>query len=275
MNAKERGDGKGESSRPFASGLQLPTFLLLDPPASGAWNMAVDEALLEAAASQGRCTLRFYQWQEPTLSLGYFQTYADRWRHEPSRRAAVVRRASGGGAILHDHELTYSFAVPSRHPLAVDRLGFYRAVHQTLIEALSQWGVAATMFSSDGEREKDRSDRLPFLCFQRRAPGDVLVGQVKVAGSAQRRCQGAVLQHGSVLLARSDAAPELEGLAEMSGGRISPQQLVEAWLVRLSQWVAVSDRIETLPSADRNRAEQLAVEKYGHSSWTERRGREV
>ncbi|MEN6407760.1 MAG: lipoate--protein ligase family protein [Thermoguttaceae bacterium] len=264
----------------MASGFQFPTFLLLDPPAAGAWNMAVDEALLESAASDGRCTLRFYQWQEPTLSLGYFQTYADRWRHEPSRRAAAVRRASGGGAILHDHELTYSFAVPSDHPLAVDRLGFYRAVHQTLIETLSDWGVAATMFAeSSGQpdpREPGCADRRMdhcFLCFQRRAPGDVLVGQAKVAGSAQRRCQGAVLQHGSVLLARSDAAPELDGLEELSGRRIAPQSLVEAWLKRLTALVAVFERIDGLSPTQRRRAEQLAVEKYGHPSWTERRGR--
>ena len=60
--------------------------LLLDPPAAGAWNMAVDETLLEAAAAEGQCTLRFYQWAEPTLSLGYFQAYADRNQHEASRR---------------------------------------------------------------------------------------------------------------------------------------------------------------------------------------------
>ena len=61
-----------------------PFRLLLDPPAAGAWNMAVDEALLEAAAAEGQCTLRFYRWQEPTLSLGYFQAYADRWQHAAS-----------------------------------------------------------------------------------------------------------------------------------------------------------------------------------------------
>jgi len=120
--------------------------LLLDPPAAGAWNMAVDEALLEAAA-EGQGTLRFYRWSEPTLSLGYFQQYADRRQHEPSRQCAVVRRPSGGGAILHDIELTYSLAVPSRHPLALDRLGFYQAVHTALIAVLAEWGIEATMFA--------------------------------------------------------------------------------------------------------------------------------
>src|SRR5262245_57717493 len=86
--------------------------LLSDPPAPGAWNMAVDEVLLTAAAASGQATLRFYTWNEPTLSLGYFQAAADRQQHAASLACTLVRRASGGGAILHDRELTYSVALP-------------------------------------------------------------------------------------------------------------------------------------------------------------------
>src|ERR1700682_6410647 len=86
--------------------------LLIDPPALGAWNMAVDQALLEHAASGG-WTLRFYSWIEPTLSLGYFQAHRDRRTHTASRGLPLVRRASGGGAIVHDHELTYSLSGPA------------------------------------------------------------------------------------------------------------------------------------------------------------------
>ena len=75
-----------------------PCRLIVDPPLDGAWNMGFDEALLEQAADPGIATLRFYQWQEPTLSLGYFQTYDERDTHAESRQAAVVRRQSGGGA---------------------------------------------------------------------------------------------------------------------------------------------------------------------------------
>ena len=78
-----------------------PCRLIVDPPASGAWNMAVDEALLESVADGGPATLRFYQWSEPTLSLGYFQPYADREQHEASRELTVVRRSTGGGALIH------------------------------------------------------------------------------------------------------------------------------------------------------------------------------
>ena len=91
--------------------------LIIDPPSPGPWNMAVDEVLLMDAVENGNATLRFYQWSEPTLSLGYFQAFADRKQHFASRNCAIVRRQSGGGAILHDHELTYSFVLPPGDPL--------------------------------------------------------------------------------------------------------------------------------------------------------------
>jgi len=305
-----------------------PFLLLIDPPASGPWNMAVDEALLETAAAEGQCTLRFYQWSEPTLSLGYFQTYADRWQHKASSRSAVVRRSSGGGAIMHDLELTYSFAVPDRHPLAIDRLGFYQTVHKTLIATLAQWGIDAFMFAqpelhrwpgscenvslaapasrkgADGEGQFHPSPasgrgaggegsphsypaqmppsgkniptkyhHQPFLCFQRRAPGDVLIGETKITGSAQRRCRGAVLQHGSVLLARSVAAPELDGIKELTGQQLSPEQLVDAWLKRLAEVLPGGWQTGVLSDATRRRAETIVVEKHGNPLWIEHRGR--
>ena len=92
--------------------------LIIDPPLRGPWNMAVDEALLADDVETDAATLRFYRWSEPTLSLGYFQSYADRELHAASRGCAVVRRQSGGGAILHDRELTYSLVLPPTNPLA-------------------------------------------------------------------------------------------------------------------------------------------------------------
>jgi len=87
--------------------------LLIDPPASGSWNMAVDEVLLGAVAKSGTSALRFYQWKSPTLSLGYFQSYSERSKHPTSLAADALRRLSGGGAILHDRELTYSLILPA------------------------------------------------------------------------------------------------------------------------------------------------------------------
>src|SRR5438132_12997143 len=118
--------------------------LLIDPSSDGAWNMAVDEALLEAAAATGQATLRFYQWLEPTLSLGYFQSLAERGQHAASRDCPLVRRASGGGAILHDRELTYSIAVPQPAGRAT-AAALYDDCHETLIATLPGFGVATSL----------------------------------------------------------------------------------------------------------------------------------
>jgi lipoate-protein ligase A len=270
----EGGEARADlvSSRGSSFILHPSSFILLvDPPAAGAWNMAVDEALLEAAAADGLCVLRFYRWERPTLSLGYFQPYDQRWQHAASRDCAVVRRASGGGAILHDRELTYSLAVPDRHPLAVDRLRFYRAIHTALIEALARWRIEAKMVERPAQVSRgDAVEREPFLCFQRRAPGDVLIGGAKVAGSAQRRCRGAVLQHGSVLLARSAAAPELDGIEELSGQRLPADELIAAWCERLAETQGMRWQPGELSAGQGGRAGCLAAEKYATSAWTER-----
>ena len=178
--------------------------IIHDPPACGTWNMAVDEMLLEAVAKSGEPTLRFYQWSEPTLSLGYFQAVADRALHEASVACPVVRRSTGGGAIVHDVELTYSIALPLVARWSAVATSVYDLFHQTLVLALANFGITATLCETTlhplaGE---------PFLCFERRAKGDVLVGTHKIAGSAQRRKQGAMLQHGSILLEKSAFAPE-------------------------------------------------------------------
>ena len=128
-----------------------PCRLIVDPPAPGSWNMAVDEALLAAAADGNVASLRLYQWSEPTLSLGYFQRYDDRHQHAASRACPLVRRQSGGGAILHDRELTYSLALPPVHPLARDATALYTAVHQAFVELL------APRLASTGARGNSRS----------------------------------------------------------------------------------------------------------------------
>jgi lipoyl(octanoyl) transferase len=233
--------------------------LIIDPPASGAWNMAVDEVLWEWAADAGECCWRFYRWEEPTLSLGYFQDLDDRTRHDASIECPVVRRATGGGAILHQHELTYSFVLPAEHELAQRRQFLYDSVHKTLIATLGSLGIEAKLCGQSAVRQEAN----PFLCFQRRSPGDVLVGATKIAGSAQRRTKGAVLQHGSVLLGRSTAAPELEGLIELGGATISAQQLVDRWLERLSAKLNLRWQDEPLTQNERQQAAELVRDKYG------------
>lgn len=256
--------------------------LILDPPLSGSWNMAADEYLLGWSAETKRCCWRFYRWSEPTLSLGYFQRYEDRFRHQASRHCAVVRRASGGGAILHDGELTYSFVAPAEHRLAAERAALYENVHRTLIEVLDDLGVKTCLHGETtpgdlanvaDELSPPRSDPQPFLCFQRRSPGDMVVGSTKIVGSAQRRLRGAVLQHGSLLLSRSAAAPELEALDSLVQTPIDEQELVQRWLAKLAPRLGLRWSDEQLTPWEREQVEELVASKYGSADWTQRRGR--
>lgn len=268
--------------------------LILDPPADGAWNMAVDEVLWDWAGRTGIWCLRMYRWAEPTLSLGYFQSYDDRQGHEPSRSCAVVRRISGGGAIVHDAELTYSLAVPVGCSVAhlcghnmdpahkVSRIGgcaenvphkwLYQIVHAAIIDLLATFGVMA---STQTAEPLPRAHPSPFLCFQRRSPGDVLVGSVKLAGSAQRRNHASVLQHGSLLLARSPAAPELPGLKELTGRDFAVEDVLEGWLPRLSERLQLRWNREALSQTERDRAALLVAGKHAADGWVYLRGRQA
>jgi lipoate-protein ligase A len=185
--------------------------LIESAPHRGAWNMAYDEALLDAAAARGETVLRIFRWSEPTLTLGYFQKSLPEDLPDALRALPRVRRLSGGGAILHHHEWTYSCAVPKSHPFAKRTEVLYDEVHRAMIEALGRLGINARLRAST---QSDDS----FLCFLRGDPRDILVNGRKVVGSAQRRRRGAILQHGSLLLRRSELAPSIPGLADLVAG---------------------------------------------------------
>ena len=123
--------------------------------------MAVDQVLLEWSAEQRSCCWRFYGWREPTLSLGYFQRYEERLQHPPSRDCPAVRRLTGGGDIVHDGELTYSLVVPGEHPLAARRDLLYETVHTSLIRALADLGVSATICRSPGHQNRKQIKLIP------------------------------------------------------------------------------------------------------------------
>ncbi len=176
--------------------------ILQDPPLRGAVNMARDEALLHRVGrGASPPTVRFYQWDPPTISLGYFQKYAEfEALPPPAGELDVVRRQTGGGAILHDRELTYSITVPTGHALlAGGPLKLYELAHDALIDALDGLEVSA---ARSGTTDGSSAGRGPFFCFARRHALDVLIGDDKLAGSAQRRTRHAVLQHGSIVLER-------------------------------------------------------------------------
>ncbi len=176
------------------------TRILNDPALDGPINMARDESLMtRVGRGESPPTLRLYQWNPPTISLGYFQPYAEYEKLRPPAGAlAVVRRLTGGGAILHDLELTYSLMLPLDHSLL--RNGprkLYELAHDAVISTLGALSIQADRC---GETDDSTPTRGPFFCFERRHCVDVLLDGNKLAGSAQRRTRDALLQHGSIIL---------------------------------------------------------------------------
>lgn len=263
----------------------LPCRLIIDPPLSGAWNMALDEAILEQAANQGVATLRFYQWETATLSLGYFQPHQDRLSHAESRDCPVVRRHSGGGAIIHDRELTYSLALPATRRYQRDPHALYLAVHQSLRDTLLSTLADRQSISIDlcPQAIPPLEGLEPFLCFQRRAQGDLLVESKKngfpqtiddahkVAGSSQRKQRGAVLQHGSILLDRSANAPQLPGMSNLASSGLSAQALISAWTPGLASILDLGIEESGPGEVLLERAQQIHSAKFSHPDWTRRR----
>lgn len=159
--------------------------------------MARDQALLERAIAGEGPFLRVYAWARPTLSLGYFQKEEEVAEAGAAQALGVdvVRRFTGGGAILHDREVTYSVAVPATHPWAqLDVNGSYLEIARPLLLLLRSRLVQAKFRGGDEAPVKTPN------CFAGSACPDIVVGGKKLFGSAQRRKNGAILQHGSLLL---------------------------------------------------------------------------
>jgi len=238
--------------------------------------MAVDECLLKEAADEGLATLRFYQWSEPTLSLGYFQRYEDRATHAASEGLPIVRRLSGGGTLLHDQELTYSLCLPPSHSWAKRHQKLYRTVHQAAIEALREQKVELLFWDTLARRPAAAAlSSDAFLCFERRTDDDLVIAHqgktVKIMGSAQRRRRGAVLQHGALLLARSAFAPELSGLSELSPQRADLDQLRSDWAEHIAAEIGLKLLVTELPESTQLASQTLASERLTSPGWLQRK----
>ncbi|GAC89680.1 lipoate--protein ligase family protein [Anoxybacillus sp. LAT_35] len=172
---------------------------------SPAFNMALDEALLEWH-SEGKIppTIRFYGWNPPTLSIGYFQKVEKEIDMEAVKKYGLgfVRRPTGGRGVLHDQELTYSVIVSESHPAMPQTVTeAYRVISQGILEGFRFLGLDAYFAVPKTEEEKaDLKNPRSAVCFDAPSWYELVVEGRKVAGSAQTRQKGVILQHGSILL---------------------------------------------------------------------------
>jgi lipoyl(octanoyl) transferase len=170
--------------------------LLHTPPLGGVDNMAIDETLLERARGEGEVVVRVYTWSEPTLSFGRHQTAVGAYDGDRARErgVAVVRRLTGGRAVLHHREVTYSVTAPAAFGAGLRES--YDRINRLLLGALAHLGVEAELAPARGRMPPPAAAP----CFELPAPGEVVVRGRKLVGSAQYRDDGALLQHGSILI---------------------------------------------------------------------------
>ncbi len=174
--------------------------LILDNPAVGALNMARDEAILNAVGTEtAPPTLRLYGWEPACLSLGYAQSGRDVDRERLAANGwQVVRRMTGGRAILHTDELTYSVALPLAHPFSAGGIiESYRRLSAALLEAVNTIGLNANADRHEATRAVKRPGP---VCFELPSDYEITAGGKKLIGSAQVRRQHAMLQHGTLPL---------------------------------------------------------------------------
>lgn len=233
--------------------------------ADGATNMAADEAMLESA-TRGVASLRFYTWIEPTLSLGYFQPAEERQSNANLAGLAWVRRSTGGAAIVHHHELTYALALPSAKEWNSAEHWICR-FHHILQAVLAERGVKSHAVVC-GEEQKLGA----VVCFLHQTPGDLLINGSKVAGSAQRKMRGALLQHGSVLLHRSEFVPHLAGICDVPGApQIEPEELANALKTAFAKDTGWSLEPGAWTAEELARTAAIRAEKYANPEWNKKR----
>ncbi len=261
-------------------------------PANGAWNMAVDEAILETVGKGFVLpTLRLYEWHPPCLSLGYAQSIADVDLHRlKSFGWEIVRRPTGGRAILHTDELTYSVIGPESDPrLSGNVLECYQRLSKALLRALQIPSIQAHI--RERPSNQDSRDPSPPICFEVPSHFEITVQGKKLIGSAQARRKEGVLQHGSLPLhgdlsritqalvfpneaLRHQAASRLLERATtveaILGDRVSFEEVAQAFTCAFAQTLNLDLIPMDLTPQELERAHKLIDEKYNHPSWTYR-----
>jgi len=252
--------------------------------------MAVDESLLEhAGRGESLPTLRLYAWEPACLSLGYAQPFGDVDTTRLRERGwDVVRRPTGGRAILHIDELTYSITAPLDEPrVAGTVLESYNRLAQALLTAVKSLGIPVEV----KEHGPGRGEVQGPVCFEVPSAYEITVGGKKLIGSAQARRREGVLQHGTLPLygnlgriTQALVFPDESARAAATENLLSRATTIKSVLGKTIEWRTVAQAFVhafeselnltfergELSSGEQSRAKALAREKYDHASWTER-----
>lgn len=261
------------------------------------YNMALDEALLEWH-SKGEIppTIRFYGWNPPTLSIGYFQKAEKEINFDKLKELGLgfVRRPTGGRGVLHDEELTYSVIVSEEYPnMPKTVTEAYRVISEGLLEGFRSLGLEAYFAIPRSEEEKNSlKNPRSSVCFDAPSWYELVVEGRKIAGSAQTRQKGVILQHGSILLEidedklfsvfnypndrvkeRMQRAFRSKAVAinAIAGRKISIEEAKEAFYKGFASALDIDLEPYTLSEEEEAYVEELARTKYGSDEWNFKR----
>ena len=265
--------------------------LINHPPAKGSWNMAVDEAILEAIfTGEALPTLRLYAWQPACLSLGHAQAFSEVNTEQVKANGwDIVRRPTGGRAILHVDELTYSVIVPLSEPrVRGGVLESYLRLSEALLEALRLLGLNPQA----NQQPSNQNSKTPNpVCFEVPSNYEITVNGKKLIGSAQARRKDGLLQHGALPLygdltriinalnfpdpaavekAKQRLLAHATTVESELGFAIPWEQASQAFQDAFSQALNLDLEPADLTEKELARAKELVNEKYAHPTWTER-----
>lgn len=266
----------------------METWRLIDnSPKKAPLNMAIDEAIAEAV-KKGLAppTLRFYSWTSPAVSIGYFQKIEDIDQEKCLiKNYDIVRRPTGGRAILHDRELTYSVIAPTNNPLlSKNILSTYRTLHKGLMAGLKKLGLMAEMVS-----RRDKKRIRSSACFFSPSIYELTVGGKKIVGSAQRRWQKVILQQGSILLdfdikelfavlsnrnkeaLIEKAAQKMTSINKELGKTVEIDSVKKAVIDGFEEVLRIKLQLERLTDYETAMAFRLCCEKYSNRDWNYQR----
>ncbi len=266
--------------------------LIKSPPARGSWNMAVDEAILQQIGlDENITTLRLYGWQPDCLSLGYAQPWSDVNTAKLEQIGwNIVRRPSGGRAILHKDELTYAVIASTSEPrLQGSVLESYRYISKALLKALNQLGAAAQT-AVINKTADDRRTQNP-VCFEVPSNYEITVAGKKLIGSAQSRRREGILQHGSLPLSgditdiinvlsfsnkeRKDAASQrlskrATSLEPVLNRKITWEEAAHEFIIAFQEVLNLELEPGGLSRSEIEKATELENNKYQNPDWTRR-----
>ncbi len=264
---------------------------------SAAYNMALDEALLNWH-SEGKIgpVLRFYEWERPTLSIGYFQQVERdiNLKAVEEGQLQFVRRQTGGRGVLHDDELTYSVIVSEQYPNMPENVTeAYRVISTGLLEGFRKLGFQASFSIPETEEEKEALQQPKSgVCFDTPSWYELVVENKKIAGSAQTRKKGVILQHGAILrhlnieklislfrFSSKEAEEKMRkslpnravAIDQITSKEIEIPTLIEAFREGFEKALKIQLVPYTLSEEQEAEVHELVVRKYGNDQWNFKR----